>query len=394
VIYYAYRSAYDRGSHLVMSSIPQSVFNFLGSWNSLSQSGGWSIWPTNVVDSACTNLLSLAFENTTILSASYVSAGSYISTPGSCQSTASSTVDICRVYAMVNTTSDSSLKLEIWMPDTWYGRILTIGNRGIGGCQYPSSDHSIARDNQLLPGIGYEYIDYGASLHFATIGSDNGHDGMTGVPFLNHPEVIHDYAHRSVHVATAIGKQVVEAYYRAVPSKSYFLGCSTGGRQGVQSALMYPEDYDGIVSGAPLVNINHYLGWIELKTRYLGAPHGESSPAYISSNLLALISKEILRQCDTLDGMVDGIISEPDDCDFDPQTLLCAEGATNEGCLTQPQIDALRKLYSPLHGSDGSELYPRFDPGSEQDPFVANNIFTGRPYTFSNVRRHSSSGFC
>jgi feruloyl esterase len=368
-----------------MSNISQSAFSLLGNWNPLSQSG-WSIWPTNVANSACTNLISLALENTTILSASYVSAGTSFPTPGSCQSTALSTADICRVYAVVNTTADSSLKLEIWLPDTWYGRILTVGNGGIGGCQHVQlSDRSIARDNPLILGISYEYIDYGTSLHFATIGSDNGHDGMTGVPFLNHPEVIHDYAHRSVHVATAIGKQVVEAYYRAAPSKSYYFGCSTGGRQGVQSALMYPEDYDGIVGGAPTVNFNHLVGWSGVTTRYLGAPHGESSPAYIPKTLMAVVSKEILRQCDSLDGLVDGIISEPDDCDFDPEVLLCSEGASNEGCLTRPQVDALHKLYQPLYGSDGRELYPRFDPGSEVDPRAA-RTFSGQVFPYTIVR--------
>jgi hypothetical protein len=134
-VYYKYLDASAIiGLPVIMLNISQSVFNLVGSFNPLAQSG-WSIWPTNTVtNSPCTNLLSLTLENTTVLSASYVSAGSSFSTPGSCQTTASSDADICRVYAMVNTTSDSSLKLEIWLPDTWYGRTLTVGNGGLGGC--------------------------------------------------------------------------------------------------------------------------------------------------------------------------------------------------------------------------------------------------------------------
>jgi feruloyl esterase len=221
-------------------------------------------------------------------------------------------------------------------------------------------------------------------MNFATIGSDNGHDGMTGLPLLNRPEVINDFAYRSVHVATAVGKQIIETYYRAVPSKSYYLGCSTGGRQGIQSALMYPEDYDGILAGAPPVNFNRLIGWSGLVTQHLGAPHGESSPAYIPSTLLLeVVSKEILRQCDSLDGLVDGVIS--DDCDFDPEVLLCSEGSSNEGCLTQAQIDGLRMFYTPIYGSDGRELYPAFDLGSEADLHVARLFFSGQFHRLTHV---------
>jgi feruloyl esterase len=239
----------------------------------------------------------------------------------------------------------------------------------------------------LFPGIVYDSLDYGASYHFATIGSDNGHDGMTGVPFLNHPEVINDFAHRSVHVATIIGKQIVEAYYGNVPFKSYFMGCSTGGRQGVQSALMYPEDYDGIVSGAPAVDFNHLVGWSGLLTSYLGAPNAarEFSSSHIPRKLWSVVSKEILGQCDALDGLVDGIISEPDDCDFDPEVLLCTEVASGEECLTRPQVDALRKLYRPLYGKDGLELYPHLNPGSEADPVMLSHIVSGNFYSLTDV---------
>ena len=94
-----------------------------------------SVWSTPIID-PCSGLTSLSLENTTILSASYVTAGSNISTPGSCQSSAISTVDVCRVYGVVNTTSDSAVKFEIWLPDIWYGRFLGVGNGGLGGCKF------------------------------------------------------------------------------------------------------------------------------------------------------------------------------------------------------------------------------------------------------------------
>ena len=213
-------------------------------------------------------------------------------------------------------------------------------------------------------GIDYFNIDYGTSLHFATIGSDNGHDGNTALPFFNHPEVINDFAYRAIHVEAIIGKAIVEAYYSDTPSKSYFLGCSSGGRQAFQSALLYPDDFDGIVGGAPAVDWNHLVGWGELLGKSVGATDPELPPSFIPGSLWLAISQEILNQCDDLDGLVDGIISEPDECDFNPVALVCAEGST-EGCLMQPQIDALNKIYNPVYGTRGQLLFPRYDPGAE-----------------------------
>jgi feruloyl esterase len=151
------------------------------------------------------------------------------------------------------------------------------------------------------------------------------------MPFLNHAEVTNDFAHQLVHFAPAIGRQTIEAYYGAAPSKSRR---STSGREDSQAASTYPEDYSGIVGGTPVVDFNHHLGSSRLKTLYLGAPYVEFSPAFISSTLLTPISKEILRQCDA--GLVDDITPDPDDCDFEPEALLCAEGSTNRDCLARP----------------------------------------------------------
>jgi hypothetical protein len=215
-------------------------------------------------------------------------------------------------------------------------------------------------------------------MHFATIGSDNGHDGNNGLSFLNKPEVINDYAYRAIHAEAVIGKQVAEAYYNSTLSKSYFLGCSTGGRQALQSARLFPNDFDGLIGGAPAINFNSLTGWGGMLSRYSGAPHGDSSPNYISQSLWQIVAQEIMKQCDGLDGLEDGIISEPDDCHFDMQHLLCFNGST-EGCLTQLQLETLSKIYSPLYGNDGKHLYPRFDPGAEiGSPYFHGFMF---PYT-------------
>ncbi|KAG6827381.1 hypothetical protein H0H92_012037 [Tricholoma furcatifolium] len=233
----------------------------------------------------------------------------------------------------------------------------------------------------MMIGIDYSNLDYGTSLHFATVGSNNGHDGLSGRVFLNNSEVIKDFAYRAVHVEAVVGKQIVEAYYKRPHDKSYFLGCSTGGRQGTQSALKYPADFDGIVAGAPATDWNTYLGWDAMLGRYVGVPHANKSASYIPPDLWNTIATEILNQCDAIDGAEDGIITEPDACEFRPETLLCNDDNT-AACITRAQLGALKRIYQPLYGTNGELVYPRYDPGTEADG-NAQEILSGTSTGFS-----------
>ncbi|PPQ72872.1 hypothetical protein CVT24_001546 [Panaeolus cyanescens] len=303
---------------------------------------------------ACASLqTTLRLENTTVLLAQHITSGSTISTPGSCQSSAPVSSNVCRVLAVTNTTSSSAVHWEMWLPDQWFGRFLAVGNGGLGGC------------------IDYSNIDYGSSLHFATIGTDNGHDGNSGSVFLNHPEVINDFAFRAIHVSAVLGKQLAQFYYKSKTQKSYYLGCSTGGRQGVQSALRFPDDFDGIVGGAPATDWNHLMGWSGMLSHDVGQPNGPPAES-IPTNLWPVITAEIMRQCDGLDGVLDQTITEPDECIFRPESLLCSTSnppspANSSTCLTPTQVQTLKNVYSPLFGDEGQLLYPRYDPGAEAD---------------------------
>ncbi|KAF8057066.1 tannase and feruloyl esterase [Lyophyllum atratum] len=196
-------------------------------------------------------------------------------------------------------------------------------------------------------------MDYTTNLHFAVVASDNGHEGHTGKYFLNNPEVINDYAFRAIHVEAVIGKQIVQAYYGRSHDKSYFLGCSTGGRQGAQAALMFPGDFNGIVAGSPATDWNNLLGWGGIMQRYVGAPNPSASPTFIPPELWNVIAGEVLNQCDGLDGVKDGIIAEPDDCHFRPEAIRCTKTRT-ANCLSDPQVGILRKIYQPLLYADGN----------------------------------------
>ncbi|KAF7350373.1 Carboxylic ester hydrolase [Mycena venus] len=313
---------------------PSITFKFLSKvlTSSLSFFSDWSLGEDHTT---CLSLKSsLNIENTTIIDVSYVPAGSKVVTLGACAKTAEVNTPLCRVQFFTNTTDTSVVHGEAWLPDEWYGRFLGIGNGGLGGC------------------IDYAGLDYGSSLHFATVGSNNGHDGESGSAFLGHSEVINDFAFRAIHVEAIIGKQIVEAYYGRPHSKSYFLGCSTGGRQGTQAALKFPADFDGVIAGAPATDFNHLVHWTNMLAQYIGAPAPESSSAFIAPELWKVIASEIMRQCDALDG----------------------DASRNDSCLTPPQVAALRKIYSPLYGTDDQLLYPRYDPGAEGLPI---DLFTG-----------------
>ncbi|KAF7340540.1 Carboxylic ester hydrolase [Mycena sanguinolenta] len=319
----------------------------------------------------------LNLENTTILDVAYIASPMNVSTAGSCQSSALvSAAPLCRVYLVINTTATSAVRAEAWLPDTWYGRFIGLGNGGLSGCTLFLV--------LLFYGIEYADLDYTTSLHFAAIASDNGHDGESGLPFLNQPEIINDFAFRAIHAEAVVGKQLVQAYYGHSASKSYFSGCSTGGRQATQAALRFPADFDGILAGAPATDFNHLGGWIGILGHYIGATNPDSvvntSASFIPPELWNAVSAEILRQCDALDGVLDGIITEPDDCDFQIDSIRCEANAT-AGCASAAQADALQKIYTPLLDGSGRLIYPRYTPGAEADVDAA-IVFGG---TFSSL---------
>ncbi|KAL0564686.1 hypothetical protein V5O48_017353 [Marasmius crinis-equi] len=229
----------------------------------------------------------------------------------------------------VETSPTSKIYMEAWLPKSWTGRFLSTGNGGLGGCiQYPD-------------------LVYTTSLGFATVGANNGHNGTSGAAFENHPQVLADFAFRS------------EPY-----KKSYFFGCSTGGRQGLKSTEDFPEDFDGVVAGAPAAN---YIGLITWSGNFFtGITKNSSQATFILITLwTGLIHDSILSQCDTIDGVNDGIIEDPNTCNYEPSVLLCRDDSTSH-CLTETQVETVRKVFSPFLASDGETiLYPPAQPGSE-----------------------------
>ncbi|KAK1977730.1 tannase and feruloyl esterase [Colletotrichum cereale] len=303
----------------------------------------------------------LKLPNTTVWFSTPVSAGTNLSFPENhptcTRPSQVVSVDICRISMLTTTGPMSNVSIEVWLPSNWTGRFLSTGNGGTGGC------------------IQYEDIDYAVFRGFAAVGTNNGHNGQIGSPFLNNPGVIEDFAYRALHTGVVIGKETTKAFYGKEHTKSYYLGCSTGGRQGFKEAQDFPDDFDGIVAGAPALAFNNLTSWSGHFFTATGTP---DSPTFLSADLWNVVYKDILAQCDGIDGQVDGIIEDPDLCQYRPEALICGAGQT-ENCLTGTQAQTVRSVFGDLYGEDGAFVYPRLQPGAQATAF----LFNGKPFSYT-----------
>ncbi|KAF0323579.1 putative feruloyl esterase [Colletotrichum sp. SAR11_59] len=278
------------------------------------------------------------------------------------------TVNLCRVVGQVPTWNRSGFWFEAWLPEDWSGRFLATGNGGLAGC------------------IQYYDVEYGASLGVATIATNNGHQGYTGAPFLHNLDVIQDFAYRSVEKGVSIGKQVAQEFYDKSHTKSYYLGCSTGGRQGLKAVQSFPDLFDGVVVGAPAIAWNNLTSWA---TRFYPLLGTTESATFIPLDMWPVIHQDILDQCDTLDGVADGILESPNLCNCSPNDLLCTEGdGQTSRCLTATQLETLKSIYSPVLDAAGSLVYPKMQLGSEFTEAV-DSYFSGAVSPVSDWWRYA-----
>lgn len=185
----------------------------------------------------------------------------------------------------------------------------------------------------------------------------------------------------SLHTITTAGKKLTSLFYDKASTKSYFLGCSLGGRQGIKAAEMFPGDFDGIVAGSPALDFNNLQSW---RARFFPITGQTNSSDFISTEVWTnLIHNEVLSQCDGLDGAIDGIIEDPNLCSFRPEALLCKKNITAH-CLTPIQVQMIREIFSPFYGEDGNLIYPAMQPGSEI--LAATKLYAGMPFSYSEVK--------
>jgi len=313
----------------------------------------------------CESLTSLSLSASAVTLAETVTAGQFTPPPGrgggpGAANVFASLPSFCRVAATLKPTSDSEIKIEVWMPVSgWNGKFLATGNGGWAGT------------------IGYTALADGVRRGYAAASTDTGHTVGNGSFIIDHPEKLVDFADRAVHEMTVKGKAIVAAHYARPPTFAYFNGCSTGGRQALTAAQRYPDDFNGIIGGAPAIYGSHQSAgqiWIWQATH-------KDEASFIPPSKYAVLHDAVLAACDGLDGVTDGVLEDPTRCTFDPKVVQCkdADPSTSSGspraesrgegganCLTAPQVEAARKIYAgPVNPRTGKQIFPGLYPGSE-----------------------------
>ena len=294
----------------------------------------------------CESLLSTNFPNTTISRAETIAAGAYSAPAGGFPGMGADYSNLpafCQVAGSIHPTSDSDIRFELWLPsENWNGRFMQTGNGGAAGSIVTSS-----LADPLMRG-------------YAVANTDTGHVAGGADIFgwaVDHPEKVTDFAWRAVHELTLTGKAITSSHYGSDPEKSYFVGCSTGGRQGLMEAQRFPDDYDAIIAGAPANNWSPLMALSIVIQSNLGE-------GKLALNKLGLLKEAAITSCDALDGVEDRIISNPAACNFNPARLQCA-GETTAQCLAAEEVEAAQTIYKGVVSASGQVWIPGTGPGSE-----------------------------
>lgn len=302
-----------------------------------------------VAEDSCAQLMNLKIEGAKVILAAATAAGSFAGPPlGGRDATApyKNVPAFCRVVAMAEPTSDSEIRIEIWLPAAgWNGRLIGVGNGGFAGM------------------IDYEQLGTAVAKGYAATATDTGHSGspIDATWALGHPEKVVDFGYRGVHEMTRVTKEVIHAFYGKGVERAYFTGCSDGGREALMEAQRYPADYDGILAGAPA---NHWTGLLSMAAADTQALTIDPA-SFIPQTKIPAIAAAVNAACDELDGVRDGILNDPRQCRFDPAKIQCKAGEDSDQCLTAPQATALKRIYDGLRDSQGRELFPGYLPGAE-----------------------------
>jgi feruloyl esterase len=301
---------------------------------------------------ACTSLSDQRLPSATITAAQAITTGSF--TPQGSTNPITNLPPFCRVAGVIAPTSESQILFEVWLPlENWNGKFAGVGNGGWAGV------------------ISFGPLAEQLRRGYATASTNTGHEAAPGVNAarfaFEKPEQLIDFAYRSHHETALKAKAIAEAFYTKPPAHSYFIGCSSGGYEGLMEAQRFPTDYDGIVAGMPANN------WTRLMAGDFDATLAafKGSVSNLPPSALGVLHRAALAACDSKDGVIDGVLEDPRQCTFDPAALTCKANQDAASCLTPAQVDAARRVYGGLKDpKTGAQLYPGLAPGSE--PFWPN----------------------
>ncbi|KAL1944835.1 hypothetical protein VTO73DRAFT_2455 [Trametes versicolor] len=263
----------------------------------------------------------------------------------------------CRLQLLIttNATAGSFTHTEIWLPDAdaWNERLLTIGGGGLSG-----GEDVLALGTRAIP------------QGFAGVSTNGGHnssafDGSWAGPHNDNAVV--DYAWRSIHLSVLTAKDLVQQYYKQAPVRSYFQGCSNGGRQGLKETQLFPDSFDGMVVGSPANWFSRLVSWgAHLSQLVEPATSSRFIPEATWKNVIA---PEVMKQCDALDGVTDNVINDPTVCNFNPETLACTSDQDTPTCLNADQLAVLPQIYADYY-ENGEFVSTGFNLGGEDAYFT------------------------
>ncbi len=265
----------------------------------------------------------------------------------------------CDVLGVVS----PSIKFEVALPVAWNQRLYVTGNGGLAGDFLDTPGNVASRNLGIANGFAFAHTDTGHSTN----------DGHNGTWAVNRPDLVIDWAYRAIHVTNVAAKALVKIFYSQDPRFTYFSGCSDGGREGFEEAQRFPEDFNGIVAGAPWINpidTSIWEAWIERAF----VPLGETTDQLVAK--MQYVSAQVYAKCDALDGVQDGLITDPRRCIgvFNPakDLTICPAGTNGANCVTAAELAAYEKTISPII-SGGRPYYP---PAALGTNYVA-SIFSG-----------------
>jgi feruloyl esterase len=292
---------------------------------------------------ACAELGKLSLAQTEIVQATVVDAGALVLEQGPADPIFKKLPAFCRVVAMSRPTTDSNIKIEVWLPFAgWNGKFMGLGNGGFAGS------------------IGYQGLAVAVLSGFASGGTDTGHTGgaTDSVWALNHPEKVIDFGYRGVHAMTELSKSLVRSFYASAAQRNYFTSCSDGGREALMEAQRYPGDYDGILAGAPAYNWTSLLSHAAQITEELESKPENRLPA----SRVPAIGKAVLVACQRDEP--GPFLADPRTCNFSPDVLVC-KSAETDSCLTPAQANSVKALYGGSYLHSGKLVYHGLLPGGE-----------------------------
>src|SRR3954469_12400851 len=252
--------------------------------------------------------------------------------------------EFCRVTGLIA----PEVRFELELPSAWNGRLYMFGNGGYAGETLAAPGRATTAQRALARG-------------FAAVQTNTGHDGAVEPlgTFAASPQKFVDYAYRAVHVTAVTAKRLALAYYATAPRRAYFDGCSTGGRQALIEAQRFPEDFDGIVAGAPVLDFSGtMIAYAAIQKALAAAP--------IQPPQLRTVADIVYAKCDAADGLKDGVIDDPRRCGFNPAADLprCSGDAQAADCFSAAQIGALEAVYRGVRRR-GGEFFPGWPAGAE-----------------------------